>query len=65
MSRQSSDDVVCQPSAPRPRPSLLLFIKNNYSLLTRADTELGTMPEAVSRRNGNVSFLAYSPLAGG
>lgn len=43
----------------------LLLCQNNYSLLCRADTELGTMPETVSRQNANVGFLAYSPLAGG
>ncbi|CAM9186000.1 unnamed protein product [Hapterophycus canaliculatus] len=34
-------------------------------MLSRADVELGTMPETCSRANADVSYLAYSPLAGG
>eukprot|EP01042_Synura_sphagnicola_P004176 gene4176-5275_t len=44
-----------------PRP---VSVQNPYNLLVRKDTE-GGMVEAVSPRNLNVSFLAYSPLAGG
>ncbi|CAM9523043.1 unnamed protein product [Laminaria digitata] len=40
-------------------------VQNNYSLLCRADTELSTMAQTVSRQNADVGFLAYSPLAGG
>lgn len=39
--------------------------QNNYNMLSRADVELGTMPETCSRANADVSYLAYSPLAGG
>ncbi|CAM9537248.1 unnamed protein product, partial [Discosporangium mesarthrocarpum] len=45
-----------------PRPA---SVQNSYSLLVRADTELGGMAEVCSPRNANVGFLAYSPLAGG
>ena len=40
-------------------------IQNNYSLLVRADTEMGGLVEACAPSNGNVGLLAYSPLAGG
>jgi aryl-alcohol dehydrogenase-like predicted oxidoreductase len=40
-------------------------IQNNYSLLVRADTELGGLVETCAPRNTNVGLLAYSPLAGG
>lgn len=58
--------VTCTPLLSSPiRCVRILLCQNNYSLLCRADTELGTMPETVSRQNANVGFLAYSPLAGG
>lgn len=40
-------------------------VQNNYSLLVRAEAELSGMPETCVKRNANVGFLAYSPLAGG
>jgi aryl-alcohol dehydrogenase-like predicted oxidoreductase len=40
-------------------------VQNSYSLLVRADFELGGMVETCAPRNGNVGLLAYSPLAGG
>lgn len=39
-------------------------IQNSYSLLVRADFELG-LSEVCTLRNENVGLLAYSPLAGG
>eukprot|EP00611_Tribonema_gayanum_P026740 TRINITY_DN643_c2_g1_i4.p1 TRINITY_DN643_c2_g1~~TRINITY_DN643_c2_g1_i4.p1 ORF type:complete len:419 (-),score=75.55 TRINITY_DN643_c2_g1_i4:183-1439(-) len=40
-------------------------IQNSYSLLVRADFELGGLVEVCAPRNSNVGLLAYSPLAGG
>eukprot|EP00903_Cladosiphon_okamuranus_P016715 g15407.t1 len=40
-------------------------VQNNYNMLSRADVELGSMPETCSRANADVSYIAYSPLAGG
>ncbi|KAG5185402.1 NADP-dependent oxidoreductase domain-containing protein [Tribonema minus] len=40
-------------------------IQNSYSLLVRADFELGGLVEVCAPRNTNVGLLAYSPLAGG
>ncbi|CAM9184606.1 unnamed protein product [Pylaiella littoralis] len=40
-------------------------VQNNYNMLSRADVELSSMPETCSRANADVSYLAYSPLAGG
>lgn len=39
--------------------------QNNLSLLVRTEAEWSGMDDAVLRRNANVGFLAYSPLAGG
>eukprot|EP00612_Vaucheria_litorea_P006150 CAMPEP_0171473358 /NCGR_PEP_ID=MMETSP0946-20130122/1793_1 /TAXON_ID=109269 /ORGANISM="Vaucheria litorea, Strain CCMP2940" /LENGTH=341 /DNA_ID=CAMNT_0012003105 /DNA_START=248 /DNA_END=1273 /DNA_ORIENTATION=- len=40
-------------------------VQNGYSLLNRHETEQSGLVEVVSKNNANVSFLAYSPLAGG
>ncbi|KAG5187917.1 NADP-dependent oxidoreductase domain-containing protein [Tribonema minus] len=40
-------------------------IQNSYSLLVRADFELGGLVEVCAPRNADVGLLAYSPLAGG
>ncbi|CAM9371015.1 unnamed protein product, partial [Phaeothamnion confervicola] len=43
----------------------VVSVQNSYSLLVRADFELGGLAEACHPRNCNVGLLAYSPLAGG
>jgi aryl-alcohol dehydrogenase-like predicted oxidoreductase len=40
-------------------------LQNSYSLLVRADIELGGLVEVCAPRNANVGILAYSPLAAG
>ncbi|CAM9260516.1 unnamed protein product [Chrysoparadoxa australica] len=40
-------------------------VQNSYSLLVRADFEIGGMVETCSPKNCDVGLLAYSPLAGG
>ncbi len=43
----------------------VVSLQNCYSLLTRADIEIGGLVEACAPWNGDVGLLSYSPLAGG
>ena len=52
-------------SPPTPWSLRHIYLQNNYNMLSRADVELGSMPETCSRANADVSYIAYSPLAGG
>lgn len=43
----------------------VVSVQNSYSLLVRADHEMGGMVETCAPWNCNMGMLAYSPLAGG